>query len=133
MNNCRPFNLHSEIVTRVEKVIKKKKRKKLSSVKLSFHLPIIDNGVWPFSPEQRYISIDSPFCSLLHFFFLPDDSPQLYFLSLCNLTNFLSLSLLLKQRKRRKRKKKPIVFQFQKLRSFIRYKYIEALFCEQTR
>lgn len=111
MNNCRPFNLHSEIVTRVEKVIKKKKRKKLSSVKLSFHLPIIDNGVWPFSPEQRYISIDSPFCSLLHFFslfffFLPDDSPQLYFLSLCNLTNFLSLSLLLKQREKEGKEKR---------------------------
>lgn len=106
MNNCRPFNLHSEIVTRVEKVIKKKERKKLSSVKLSFHLPIIDNGVWPFSPEQRYISIDSPFCSLLHFFFLPDDSPQLYFLSLCNLTNFLSLSLLLKQREKEGKEKR---------------------------
>lgn len=112
MNNCRPFNLHSEIVTRVEKVIKKKERKKLSSVKLSFHLPIIDNGVWPFSPEQRYISINSPFCSLLHFFslffffFLPDDSPQLYFLSLCNLTNFLSLSLLLKQREKEGKEKR---------------------------
>lgn len=75
-------------------------------MKLSFHLPIIDNGVWPFSPEQRYISIDSPFCSLLHFFFLPDDSPQLYFLSLCNLTNFLSLSLLLKQREKEGKEKR---------------------------
>lgn len=84
MNNCRLFNLHSEIVTRVEKVGVIKKKKKLSSVKLSFHLPIIDNGVWPFSPEQRYISIHSPFCSLPHFFF--DDSLQLYFLSLCDST-----------------------------------------------
>lgn len=115
MNNCRPFNLHSEIVTRVEKVIKKKKRKKLSSVKLSFHLPIIDNGVWPFSPEQRYISIDSPFCSLLFFFFARRFSSIIFSL----VVQFNQFSLFIPpvktKRKRRKRKKKPIVFQFQKL------------------
>lgn len=120
MNNCRPFNLHSEIVTRVEKVIKKKKRKKLSSVKLSFHLPIIDNGVWPFSPEQRYISIDSPFCSLLHFFFFFFFFARRFSSIIFSLVvQFNQFSLFIPpvktKRKRRKRKKKPIVFQFQKL------------------
>lgn len=102
MNNCRLFNLHSEIVTRVEKVgvIKKKK---LSSVKLSFHLPIIDNGVWPFSPEQRYISIHSPFCSLPHFFLTILFN---YIFSRCAIQLFLSLPAIKTKKKRKKRKKK---------------------------
>lgn len=102
MNNCRLFNLHSEIVTRVEKVgiIKKKK---LSSVKLSFHLPIIDNGVWPFSPEQRYISIHSPFCSLPHFFLTILFN---YIFSRCAIQLFLSLPAIKTKKKRKKGKKK---------------------------